>query len=38
MLCGCCNAAHAARSHIPARLCGRIKNAAVGLVRPHSGI
>nr|DAU67226.1 MAG TPA: hypothetical protein [Bacteriophage sp.] len=38
MPCGCYNAAHAARSHIPALRCGRIKNAAVGLVRPHSGI
>lgn len=38
LLHGCYNAAHAVRSHIPARLYGKIKNAAAGLVRPHSGI
>lgn len=38
LLRGCYNAAHAVRSSFLARLCGRIKNAAVGLVRPHSGI
>lgn len=38
LLRGCYNAAHAVRSYMTARLCGRIKNAAVGLVRPHSGV
>lgn len=38
LLRGCYNAAHAVRNIIPACLCGRIKNAAAGLVRPRSGI
>lgn len=38
LLCGCYNAAHAARSNIPAPFMRENKNAAVGLVRPHSGI
>lgn len=39
LLCGCYNAAHAGRSHIPAPFFMREnKNAAVGLMQSHSGI